>query len=420
MNKLKNFIKKSVCALVTFGIVFGSMLCLTACKKPVTNFSTDKVTGNGGIGVVVDGYYYFINGATNKTVVKYVTNNEGAIMRYKLTTDGNLPEDTEPELVYKAIAGFKNGSLYAFGDYLYFATPSTKKASTGVTATELTDFNRVKLDGTDFARLYTTTTSGAVDYGYYKIGDNDLAIIVFEDSTITEVKVGSKIKATTYAEEVSSAVFASDTTIGGASNYFFYTKTPDKDAVTQMGTEVYRGEAGKEATLISTGKDISLVGNYFGYLYYTENSCVYRTKATEGMSGASVVSYAELKGAVYTEDGGFVSLATKNEKKYDVMYYNWSSGSLVSRRLAKEINVTLHKVVDGKLYLVNENNKLVSLNIADTDAAPASVSGSAVYFDNKKMELERVGNKVIFLNKVITTNDSGDEVTNYYIETANA
>ena len=138
------------------------------------------------------------------------------------------------------------------------------------------------------------------------------------------------------------------------------------------------------------------------------------------MSGASVVSYAELKGAVYTEDGGFVSLATKNEKKYDVMYYNWSSGSLVSRRLAKEINVTLHKVIGGKLYLVNENNKLVSLNIADTDAVPASVSGSAVYFDNKKMELERVGNKVIFLNKVITTNDSGDEVTNYYIETANA
>ncbi len=111
--------------------------------------SDAAVSSNGGFAVEKGDYVYFINGSENYTASnKYGSVTKSALMRIKksdLTTAGKA-ETVVPSLF--VAQDYKSG-IYIYGDYVYYASPTTDKNLKGEVENSWIDFKRAKLDGTE-------------------------------------------------------------------------------------------------------------------------------------------------------------------------------------------------------------------------------------------------------------------------------
>ncbi len=161
-NQTKKFL-----SLVAAATMLASTLAFTACgdnklDKPLSGTAATGVAAesNGGFAVKKGDYIYFINGSAAYTVDNtYGDVVKGSLMRIKADMSG------EAEVVVPALVGSQNfeAGIYIFGDYVYYATPTTDKNIQGVVENSWIDFKRAKLDGSEtmngyFFRLSSNTT----------------------------------------------------------------------------------------------------------------------------------------------------------------------------------------------------------------------------------------------------------------------
>ena len=194
------------------------VLCVCTClsfagcgevKWSETTNNNANVVSNGGATVYHNGWLYFINGTktvneqnnTGKNVqagiYRVQTDAQGNVL-YKETTakakdDKEVKEFKNMECLVQNLAGFDNGSLFIFGDYLYYATPSTDKNDEGSMLTGKVTFRRYDLVNKASQSIYTTKASDdTVNYTYYKQGAT-LNLVVFEknSATLTSIKVSA-------------------------------------------------------------------------------------------------------------------------------------------------------------------------------------------------------------------------------------
>lgn len=294
-----------VCTCLTFA---G---CGNTKWSEVTN-DVSGVTSNGGITLYHDGWVYFINGtkANEEANLKGETIQAG-IYRAKADENGNIlyknfaaaqADEDEDEVkefekvepVVKSLVGFDDGSIYIFGDYLYYATPCTSKNKKGTMLNGKTEFHRYDLVNGGDQTIYTTQASDdTVTYTYYK-SSSSLYFVIYEknSATLTSLEVGKNISQKFQKTEVKSALFSEknaqevDSKLELADHYIYFTLAADAESEYTDGVRVFQIKPdGTKETKISEGKTITLLSVKGGKLIYSdEDDFVYAQAITEEMT----------------------------------------------------------------------------------------------------------------------------------------
>lgn len=170
---------KKLLSFVAAATMLTSTLVATACGGSYNGEKLDgyvseaTVASNGGFAVEKGDYVYFINGAEAYTADNTYGNVvKGALMRIKKADLATNP--AAAEVVVPTLVGSQNfnAGLYIFGDYVYYATPTTDKNIQGVVENSWIDFKRAKLDGTDTMKGYFfRLSSNATTFRFVEEGD---------------------------------------------------------------------------------------------------------------------------------------------------------------------------------------------------------------------------------------------------------
>lgn len=409
--------KKILSGILAVALIVVSTVVFSGCSNK-NNFSLSGVVSNGGIGVIKDGYLYYVNGGTDK-FEDYNDKIENASSIYKRAVDasGNPIDGSEPELVYKGIAGFKYGSLHIFGDYIYFATPSSKLSNKAEKMTDRTSFCRVRIDGKKYEVLHTTETKDALKYTYYSANDDELYLVVLEGSELYSINI-VKDKKIEIAEDVQSVAFASENGRGnGADKYLFYTKAPSENYLTQNGFMVYRATADNKLNeVIASGADYTLYEVKFGHLYYSVDGKVYRTTTAAGLDRTNLVSYEILKDMFFTENGGVVGVG-QTEGYKNFVYVRWVNGAKIEGKILNSSDsFVAYAEKNGVLYATNSDKAIVKLNLDSLETQSKEeikFLDSATLKIGDNLTIEIIGENIYYFTETKSTDDNGNNITTW-------
>ena len=342
--------KKLFKSLLVLVLCVCSCLTFVGCGNTEWSKVTNDVEGvasNGGVSLYHDGWVYFVNGTKDASVEANVDGKtiQAGIYRAKADEQGNIlyketpesqadeDEDEEEvkefekiEPVVKSLVGFDDGSIYIFGDYLYYSTPCTSKNKKGDMLLGKTEFHRYDLVNGGDQTIYTTKSSDdTISYTYYKAGA-DLYFVIYEKnkSTLTSVKVGKKITREFKKTEVQSVLFSEnnakekDSKLYTADFMIYYTLAADAESEHTKGVRVFqvRPDGSKERK-ISEGKDVNLLSVKRGKLVYSDSdNFVYAEEVTENLT----LSFDQTKVIMANKYDNFVIL--DNTDKLSTIVYD--------------------------------------------------------------------------------------------------
>lgn len=346
---------------ITFSVVlaFVCVFSFTACKKKISATTVDVsktivngVQSNGGVTAVYGDYLYFFNGVrTNDgTTLEDVT--RSAIYRVKYNAaDGSIDETTY-EVVVDNLAGYEKGSLYFFGDYMYYATPCTDKNNKATVLYNKTNFMRYDLVNNKSYKLYTTQQNDekeSISYAYYVVGE-ELHLVVYEtnNATITSLKINKDVKTNYVISNVASCVLSENygTCVTknapiDANNFVFYTTAHGevKEDAVQTGNKVFRTSpvSNNPELICDNGSTISILSIRNGKLIYTCDSTVYaetisgaaNEKLYMGHSTTIAYNYSADASYLFIENSdGTISVLYYDSKAYNLNIVTWKNESL--------------------------------------------------------------------------------------------
>ena len=165
---------KKFISLVAVATLFGSTLAMTACggdyykEKALEGYTasataTEAGKSNGGFAVEKGDYIYYINGREDYSATNsYGDVVKGALMRIKKSdlTEGNYGNaDVVVPMMF--VSQNYDSGIFIYGDYVYYATPTSDKNMQGEVTNSWIDFKRAKLDGSETMKGY-----------YFRLSDN--------------------------------------------------------------------------------------------------------------------------------------------------------------------------------------------------------------------------------------------------------
>ena len=189
---MRNQGKKIISGVIAATLLFATV-SLAGCDKDFYTqdalagyqSSTNKAVSNGGFAVEKDDYVYFINGEeTYSASNEFGQVQKGALMRVKkseLAGDVSaLSGKAETVVPMLFVAQNFNSGIYIYGDYVYFATPTTDKNMSGEVENTWIDFKRAKLDGSETMKgYYFRLSSNSANYRF--VEENDVVYCLYEE-----------------------------------------------------------------------------------------------------------------------------------------------------------------------------------------------------------------------------------------------
>ena len=169
-------------------VSLGSAIALTGCNGVYRGDKLDgyvteaSVASNGGFAVEKGEFVYFINGMEDYTEPNvYGDVVKGALMRIK-KSDLNAGNYENVKTVVPMLFAAQNfdAGIYIYGDYVYYATPTTDKNMDGEIESSWIDFKRAKLDGTETMKdYYFRLESNSSNYRF--VEENDVVYCLYEE-----------------------------------------------------------------------------------------------------------------------------------------------------------------------------------------------------------------------------------------------
>lgn len=235
---------KKILSLVAAATFLGATFALAGCGKE--NYSGEKLNdyvssqnaavSNGGFAVEKDGFIYFINGAESYTASNtYGEVVKGALMRIS-KTDLEEPKADSVKMVVPMLISTenKNAGIYIFGDYVYYATPTTDKNLSGEVESSWIDFKRAKLDGTDTMKdYYFRLENNTANYRF--VEENGTVYCLYEEDSMLK--------------SFNTATRETNVLVKGAKSSFFYdTKDATNANVYYTMSVVYDADSANSLT----------------------------------------------------------------------------------------------------------------------------------------------------------------------------
>lgn len=214
-------------------------------------------------------------GAINKQL-EFKTSSNKVIDEYGFEKDVVNVQLIAPKRI--GTSGYKDGGIFIYDDWVYFASPNNEKNKAGAVQYNKTDFFRAKLDGSKSERIYTTendSTSGA--YAFYKY--DGATYLVAQDGKdlvsirIEEKKAGDKV---TIAQNVDKVLLPySQTYYKGMNentlNHFVYVQRAVGDGDSQKTgnvIEIMRPDGSEGGVYLRQGRSDTLEAVRDGLLFY--------------------------------------------------------------------------------------------------------------------------------------------------------
>lgn len=204
------------CSIAVAAIALASAVTLGGCGKDYTTKLTGDISGavvsNGGFVVEKGNYVYFINGAESYTASNaYGKVDKGSLMRIsKADLQSGAYDKAETVVPMLFVSGDTTAGIYIYGDYVYYASPTTEKdSSTGKVMNDWISFKRSKLDGTDsMAKGYLSRLENrSAEYRFVQPEENGTVYCLYvDDSNLYSLNTTTKKTVTL---------------VKGASNYYF-------------------------------------------------------------------------------------------------------------------------------------------------------------------------------------------------------
>ena len=181
---MRKIFTKIMCLTMAAATALG-ITVLSACSNNVKPLdytsSNDAAVSNGGFAVEKGDYVYFINGKESNTADNTFGNVvKGAIMRIsKKNLSSRRYSSAETVVPHIAYSGNYNTGIFVYGDYVYYATPSTEKNSDGEVQNSHLAFKSTKLDGTGTMKdYYVQNSNNSLEYRYV-LGADGVVYLVY-------------------------------------------------------------------------------------------------------------------------------------------------------------------------------------------------------------------------------------------------
>lgn len=421
---------KKLLSFVAAATMLTSTLALSACgdyklddalSLPGTEAT---VNSNGGFAVEKDGYVYFINGAEDYTAGnKFGDVVKGSLMRIA-KSDLSAGNYNKADVVVPMLIGSQNfeTGIYIYGDYVYYATPTTDKNLQGVVENSWIDFKRAKLDGSDtMAGYYFRLSSNSANFRFVEV-DSTVYCLYEENSMLKSYNTATK-ETTVLAKGAGTFYFNEKEP---TDPYVYYTMgvTNDIDSnksSTAAYNQIYRVRADATATVNAKEASYTVTGgrtydfdkayleevneeakktakedgtdyeatyvfdDYTTYPYVNLGTLVIDgigSNYTAAVSGSAKIPYnnatetnQELQGYTYTitryENGGVYYTRKDNAKLY---YYNADADTTAT---AKEVKA--NETADIVALNTTKASATALFDIVDGAHQYLYLSGSKVY-----------------------------------------
>ncbi len=170
--------RKIISTIAAFALTAAS-LTMAGCSSSYTGETlggdiSGTVVSNGGFVVEKGDYVYFINGSETYTAENvYGKVEKGSLMRIKKSDlDAGNYENTDVVVPLLISSQNKKSGFYIYGDYVYFATPTSDKDLEGNVASDWIDFKRAKLDGSETMKDYFfRLETNSVEFRYVEVDE---------------------------------------------------------------------------------------------------------------------------------------------------------------------------------------------------------------------------------------------------------
>ncbi|MBO5736613.1 MAG: hypothetical protein J6S04_02285 [Clostridia bacterium] len=255
---------KKIISLVAVATLFGSTLAMTACgkdfykEKALPGYTSEgEVKSNGGFAVEKGDYIYYINGKEDYAETNaYGEVTKGALMRIKksdLTASNYANAEVVVPMMF--VAQNYNAGIYIYGDYVYYATPTTDKNMQGEVTNSWIDFKRAKLDGSETMKgYYFRLSNNASNYRF--VEENNVVYCLYEEDGMLKsyntANYGTKKETTTVLVKGASSYFYDNKDVTNGNVYYTMGVTFEADSdtpTTATYNQVYCVNAAATATV---------------------------------------------------------------------------------------------------------------------------------------------------------------------------
>lgn len=420
---MKKFLSKIIIAMLALATCFTAVGCGSSnwSSGDVTLKEWGNVIYNGGFVSETQNYYYYINGLPATTVDNtFGVPVKGSLMAVKKSDVVSGKADPErcvvvPKLL---VAQDYTSGIFIYGDYVYYASPSTDRDTSGQIVNSQLEFLRTKLDGTDTIKFFKTQ---ALSDNYRFVEANGVVYAVVYDSANT--RLISYNTSTNVTTEIAKAdVETEEMETFDSESFKFVDKGSCGDAVVVFKNTVYsakydEAEAEKNSSYSRTTADYNKIYAYkageesaklvldgestktFYNLKYIENGTVYYGETKTVSVNSEIVKavgvanlYQKIAGAevlnssVLTDTSLKVSpteIYTVNTESGAVRMTNAITNDADSQKTVAIINKasTLIKKQGNYIYYLNGNTKLARIELNNADAKEQVISDSTLPTD---------------------------------------
>lgn len=356
--------------------------------------SEAEVSSQGGFVVEKGDYAYFINGVEEYTAGnKYGDVKKGALMRIKTDMSGEA-ETVVPSLF--AAQNFEAG-IYIYGDYVYYATPTTDKNLKGQVENSYIDFKRAKLDGSEapmkgyFFRLATNTAN----YRFVTVpgvdrntdGEEDVFCLYEEDSALKSYNTATG-ENVTLVKGAKSSFFFDKKDLANPTVYYTMAVPYDEEGNTKSYDQLYSVNAAARVESVNATTATYKVEN--GREYTFDAAHLKEHGHSEDLKDYTTYPYVNL--------GTLVLDGVGSGSGEDTQYNNASEKDSV-RDEVQGYNYTIARYQNGGVYFTR----------ATVVTNSSAQSNTSLYYltDNRSAEWNTVtGNKQLETVATDTTNAS--------------
>lgn len=378
-------------------------------SKPLDGYSSSgEVKSNGGFVVQKGEWIYFINGTEDYTADNtYGKVVKGSLMRIKESdlAAGNY-DNTDVVVPLLMVSQDYTSGIYIYGDYVYYATPTSTKNTDGQVENSWLDFKRSKLDGSSTMRDYFFRSSNnATVFRFVEV--DDVVYCLYVDATEKEIhsfNTSTNVDTVLVADYDTYVFDASDVT----NPAFYFTMPVEKKIGYKEGStnqESYKQVYYVRADATQCPYDIDLATDYtdkdsgevmeyvnLGTLVFdgigaNDTPTVFNHSGTEGASGVGY-TYTLIK----YDNGGLYYTRTDTTSGSSV-----GDGGALYYVADSTVNVTGWNAVKG-----NASESIVQL-AADTSSASST---SLFYIENGAHYYMYVSDSVIVRVKVGDSSDA--------------
>ncbi len=212
---------KKLLSIVAAATLLTSTVAMTGCNEGFHKqdgysdyVSEATVASNGGFAVEKGDFVYFINGMEASTASnEYGEVTKGALMRIKKSDLKENKNTAQPVVKELFVASDKTAGIFIYGDYVYYATPTSDKNENNEVANDNLDFKCARLDGSEVMKGYyfRALSSSITNYRFVQADNGVVYCLYVESGTLKSYN--TKDKTTTILVE-------------GAGSYFFDQEDP--------------------------------------------------------------------------------------------------------------------------------------------------------------------------------------------------